>query len=113
MTSLFYSDTGSFYSYATVGDHDRRSSGTGANEKRYRYKALHVHPDYARIYGTVSNYDVALVETTEDMQYNEDVQPACLPSSRASYTGKTVAVAGWGILDGSSCKCSRCVPYVI
>ena len=60
------------------------------------------HPDYNP--DQIAN-DVALVELPVEIEYNEDIQPACLPlkeSISEDITGAKMVAAGWGKVNDSS-----------
>uniref|UniRef100_A0A8C8C085 Peptidase S1 domain-containing protein n=1 Tax=Oncorhynchus tshawytscha TaxID=74940 RepID=A0A8C8C085_ONCTS len=53
-----------------------------------------------------SDYDIALLELSTPVYFNDLVQPVCVPaSSHAFTTGTSCHVTGWGVLmeDGKSC----------
>lgn len=57
-------------------------------------KRVHVHPQFSRL--QLAN-DIALIELESDVQFNENVQPVCLPSKTNSFRDGTQAfVSGWG-----------------
>ncbi|KAK3085691.1 hypothetical protein FSP39_007284 [Pinctada imbricata] len=59
-----------------------------------RAKVFYVHPDYSSM--TVEN-DIALIETSSPIQFNDYVRPVCLPGSDdETPVGTRCYVAGWG-----------------
>lgn len=46
--------------------------------------------------GHVHKYDIALVQLNEEIEYTNNVQPACLPSLSDTFEGKTCWLTGWG-----------------
>ena len=55
--------------------------------------------------GTTHDYDVAIIVLSEDIEFNNHVQPACLPDSNTVYEpGKKCLISGWGRTgDGKFC----------
>ena len=47
----------------------------------------------------VPNFDLALIHLDNDVEYNENVYPICLPRRRESFEGQEAIVAGWGLTD--------------
>ncbi|XP_032882330.1 transmembrane protease serine 9-like isoform X2 [Amblyraja radiata] len=45
---------------------------------------------------TVSNYDVALLELSQSVEYTNFVQPACLPAATTPIFGQSCTTIGWG-----------------
>ena len=59
----------------SVGEHNtQRSEGS---EAEYRVKRIHAHPDYQL--PTSLNNDIAMFELEKPIQFNNFVQPVCLP----------------------------------
>ena len=47
--------------------------------------------------GTTHDYDIAVIKLSEDIEFNNHVQPACLPSNDTVYEpGKRCFISGWG-----------------
>lgn len=85
--------------YVRVGDHwiDRNDT----METEVRVKHVHKHKDFRK--GRTSNHDIAIVELHEPLEFNEMVQPICLPSVGVSYDeGEECTISGWGSLSTSS-----------
>ena len=50
-----------------------------------------------RFSGTTHDYDVAIIKLSEDIDFNNHIQPACLPDSNTVYEpGKRCFISGWG-----------------
>ncbi|KAF0045290.1 suppressor of tumorigenicity 14 protein homolog [Scophthalmus maximus] len=64
--------------------------------QRRPLKRIISHPDYNQM---TFDYDIALLELTEPLQFNNTVQPICLPSSSHVFpAGMACWVTGWGAL---------------
>lgn len=63
----------------------------------YGIESIIVHDFYSI---ETYNYDIALLRTSEDIQFNRAVGPACLPAkliyNGVNLSGKDVTIAGWG-----------------
>ena len=47
--------------------------------------------------GRTHDYDVAIIKLSEDIEFNNNVQPACLPEVDTVYEpGKKCFISGWG-----------------
>ena len=64
---------------------------------------LFQHEDYDDGSGTFAN-DISLLELSEELSFNDAVQPISLPSSGQSFTGDDCVLSGWGRTSGSGCK---------
>ncbi|XP_055494061.1 serine protease 27-like [Leucoraja erinacea] len=60
--------------------------------QRQTIKKIEIHPHAS----TNFNYDVALLELAEPVEYTDFVQPACLPAASTSVSGQTCTTIGWG-----------------
>lgn len=59
-------------------------------------KRIITHPDYSQM---TFDYDVALLELSEPLQFTNTIQPICLPvSSHVFPAGMSCWVTGWGLL---------------
>lgn len=61
-----------------------------------------LHPKYDQF---TSDYDIALLELSSSVAFNDLVQPVCVPSPSHTFTtGTSCYVTGWGVLmeDGAS-----------
>ena len=69
---------------------------TMENEQKYLIKNVFQHPDYEYY-----DYGFCLMETMEEIEFNENVQPACLPQSCSDECPdhSDVLIAGWGLND--------------
>ncbi|KAF4524044.1 hypothetical protein B566_EDAN018120 [Ephemera danica] len=73
-------------------EHDRNS----ASETRVITRGVRtatVHPRYNQ---NTFNNDIALLRLDQDVPFNGDIQPACLPEKGKRYTGEEGIVTGWG-----------------
>merc|ERR1739838_539871 len=78
--------------YGFLGAHDITSHG---GESVY-FDEMIIHSSYK---STASGYDIALLHTTEDIVFNDNVRAVCLPSDDALFDSSDVCVAvGWGRL---------------
>lgn len=92
---LFLSYSDQQYSgqyYITVGNHNRREDEEF--ERTYSVKREIIHPDYDPY-----NFDIALLELDDEIDYNIHVHPVCLPQQNEVVNGDC-AVVGWGHTDG-------------
>ncbi|XP_015172523.1 PREDICTED: transmembrane protease serine 9-like [Polistes dominula] len=48
--------------------------------------------------GTHDTNDIALIKLQEPVEYDNHVQPICLPNKDKDYSGKTAKVTGWGTI---------------
>ncbi|XP_078266928.1 testisin-like [Rhinoraja longicauda] len=64
---------------------------TNRIQKR-KIKTILLHPRVS----TDPNYDVALLELSEPVEYTDFVQPACLSAATTSISGQTCTTIGWG-----------------
>ncbi|CAL8090032.1 unnamed protein product [Orchesella dallaii] len=62
----------------------------------YSLRAARPHPLYKS--GT-EDYDIAILEIKETVNYTSTVSPICLSQEGDPYTNRTVTVAGWGSLQ--------------
>lgn len=57
------------------------------------------HPSYNPALSKVVD-DIALIELEQEAEWNDLVQPTCLPNpDRESFTGMMATVAGWGFTN--------------
>lgn len=66
-----------------------------------------LHPKYDQF---TSDYDIAMLELSAPVVFNDMVQPVCIPALSHSFTaGSSCYVTGWGVLmeDGTSCRSER------
>ncbi|CAG0880138.1 unnamed protein product [Cyprideis torosa] len=57
---------------------------------------IFAHPDF-RAFGRRIENDIALLKLKTDINFNDYVQPACLPDNNDNqFEGQTVTVSGWG-----------------
>ncbi|XP_078285397.1 testisin-like [Rhinoraja longicauda] len=61
------------------------------NIQKRTIKTIKIHPN-----ATNFDYDVALLELAEPVEYTDFVQPACLPAATTSISGQTCTTIGWG-----------------
>ncbi|XP_062559127.1 venom serine protease-like [Armigeres subalbatus] len=81
-----------------VGDHNLTTGSDTSYARVYRISKLLTHPGFTS--NPVSN-DIALIRTSQPMNFNEGVGPVCLPWKyrSESFDGATVEACGWGDLD--------------
>lgn len=76
---------------------------TGNNGAATRtIRRIVLHPQYDQF---TSDYDIALLELSAPIFFNELVQPVCIPAPSHTFTtGTSCFVTGWGVLmeDGRS-----------
>ncbi|XP_034025378.1 suppressor of tumorigenicity 14 protein isoform X2 [Thalassophryne amazonica] len=90
--TIKYSDTRSWRAY--MGIRVMTSTNNGAATRQIRQIVL--HPRYDQF---TSDYDIALLELSTPIFFNELVQPVCMPApSHAFITGTNCFVTGWGVL---------------
>ena len=72
--------------------------------RKYDLSQIIVHPRYD--YSSIQNYDIAILKTREDIEFNDGVQPICLPQADQDYgEDRTMFLAsGWGSLGNGSEK---------
>lgn len=88
----------SYYS-VRVGDH--LTDIVDPNEREIRVKDLHIHEHFRKKHK--SNNDIAIVELHDRIEFNEMVQPICLPSANALYReGEKCSISGWGSIQTSA-----------
>jgi len=79
-----------------VGLHHMYKKEATINHKEIEVEDVITHPDYD-YYNLLTN-DIAILKLKEDLVFNEDVAPACLPKQDESFIGQTGVVTGWGAL---------------
>jgi len=79
----------------TLGEHNVQSDWESNSEEQViSVEKIIARSDYDE--NTISN-DVAILKLAKDVEFNDYIVPACLPSSAANdYTGKSAVVSGWG-----------------
>ncbi|XP_048112985.1 ovochymase-2 isoform X1 [Alosa alosa] len=78
---------------AVIGEHDQRVADRG--EQMFRLKTIRIHEKYQPI--SPMNYDIALLEVDGLIQFDEHVQPLCLPLPSEKFPASTSCiVGGWG-----------------
>uniref|UniRef100_A0A665W426 Suppressor of tumorigenicity 14 protein homolog n=1 Tax=Echeneis naucrates TaxID=173247 RepID=A0A665W426_ECHNA len=66
------------------------------NVQRRSLKRIISHPDYNQM---TFDYDIALLELSEPLEFTNTIQPICLPSSsHVFHAGMSCWVTGWGAL---------------
>ena len=59
-------------------------------------KRVVIHPNYNHL--TLEN-DLALIELETDVDYDQHIQPICLPEKGKDFVGADGYVSGWGVLS--------------
>ncbi|XP_040579539.1 brachyurin [Lepeophtheirus salmonis] len=71
--------------------------------RQYRVSEnLHVHPNYVNTLFTYQN-DIGLIELDEELEFNDFVRPACLPTLAdvdTNLVGENTTISGWGRIRG-------------
>merc|ERR1712117_1004888 len=81
--------------YVSVGDHNIDQYAYDG-ETWFTTKKFHEHPNYNP---QTKDTDAAILELYEDIAFNNNIRPACLPENdRLSYEGKNAIVSGWGAI---------------
>ncbi|XP_041089081.1 suppressor of tumorigenicity 14 protein homolog [Polyodon spathula] len=90
--SIRYSDTSSWKAYIGLRIINIISSSVVTRQ----VKRIVVHPQYDQY---TSDYDIALLELSASVPFNEFIQPACVPArSHFFSTESSCFVTGWGVL---------------
>lgn len=70
------------------------------NERDYRVEKLYIHRKFNRKEN--NRNDIALIKVKGVIEFNEAVQPACLPKFGLEVmTNENCAVSGWGATETS------------
>lgn len=79
---------------------DPNSSDAIRKESRMlRVSRIVTHPSYRPTLSKVTD-DIALIQLDQEAEWNDLVQPTCLPNpDRNSYSGMMATVAGWGLTN--------------
>lgn len=83
-----------------VGEHNLWHAEAASRD--YEVAAVFVHHNYTRIKSghrksvNVNNFDIALIQTKQDIHWNEYAWPVCLPSADMELAGLEATVIGWG-----------------
>ena len=83
-----------------VGEHDLMRQESHSRD--YNIRQIVIHHNYSKMsyslksWSQVNNADIALLQTTEDIFWNEMVWPVCFPSDNLQLAGKEAIVVGWG-----------------
>ncbi|XP_063063576.1 suppressor of tumorigenicity 14 protein homolog [Engraulis encrasicolus] len=90
--AIKYSDARSWRAYMGM-----RVMNTASNAAATRQvRRITQHPQYDQF---TSDYDIALLELSAPVFFNELVQPVCVPSPTHTFTARTTCfVTGWGVL---------------
>ncbi|XP_067886544.1 transmembrane protease serine 11C-like isoform X2 [Heterodontus francisci] len=60
-------------------------------------RRIHIHPNYS--IPIKFNNDIAVLELSSPLTFNDFIQPVCLPSSRKVFSaGRSCTITGWGTL---------------
>ena len=80
----------------TVGAHDKFRDTRYTRD--YTILSMYLHPDY--VIRQFDN-DIALLETIISIDFNDGVQPICLPGQGQQWPDwEPMVVTGWGSLNG-------------
>merc|ERR1711976_48668 len=83
------------YLTAVVGLHSQKTQDP--KQVTHEIKKIHVHEKYN--VRDVTEFDIALLEMEKPIQFNDHVQPVCLPTKNREWeTGDYFIVSGWGAL---------------
>ncbi|XP_040575995.2 brachyurin-like, partial [Lepeophtheirus salmonis] len=84
-----------------AGTHD--TSLESEPHRQYRVSEnLHVHPDYVHDFHYYEN-DIGLIELDKELEFNDFVRPACLPTFAdvdTDLVDKNTTITGWGRILG-------------
>merc|ERR1712110_1017828 len=70
-----------------VGEHNVFCDGVNEGGKVINVKKATMHPDY----------NIAVLELSEELTFTDKIRPACLPSSASKdYSGTASTISGWG-----------------
>jgi len=79
--------------YVVVGEHDVQAQD---GERRVRVCEVLQHPSYN---SDNVDYDFSVLRLCEELQFQTDVLPACLPANTfTNYDNRQAVVSGWGTL---------------
>lgn len=86
------------------GEHNLKSPEVIASDRGFvesspvvrKAKRVVVHPKYNHM--TLDN-DLALIELESDVDYDQHIQPICLPERGKQFVGADGYVSGWGVLS--------------
>jgi len=87
----------------TVGDHHLNDDTE--HDDRHEVKAVYIHPSWKN--ELLYNTDLALMELKTPIDYDDFVQPACLPRPGAHPRSSHCYISGWGRLDNGAKKGSN------
>ena len=86
--------TGASYLEVTVGDHNRYADISTTYEKAHNVRTFHYHSAYSP--STLDN-DIAVLELSSEIEFNDGVQPICLPPvGDEVYDYDRCVTTGWG-----------------
>jgi len=86
------------YYYIIAGAHSLEKKDPF--EKRVKVEKVTIHPGYND--GDIAYNDIALLKLSEPLEFNEAIQPICLPHAAQEWgEGDEFLVSGWGSLIGS------------
>jgi len=97
LTAAHCTDGGSAR-YVLLGEHDLTKAD---GEKKIRVCGRADHPQYN---SRTTDYDYSILTLCEDVPFQTDIMPACLPSANYNADNRQAVVSGWGTLrsGGSS-----------
>jgi len=82
--------------YVVIGQHNKRKADSYT--KRIKVTEAITHPNWDD--RNIVRYDIAILRLSESINFNDAVQPICIPASGASYADNAkFLVSGWGALQ--------------
>lgn len=91
-----------------VGDDNTTTGYDTPYANIYRIARVLMHPLYK---GNGAEHDIAIVNTFDDVEFNDGVSPICLPfryhNELVTFKGESVTAIGWGTLEFSGPKSDK------
>ena len=76
-----------------------KAVGAANTARMLRVNRIITHPFYNPSRSKVAD-DIALIQLDQEAEWNDLVQPTCLPNpDKDSYSGMMATVAGWGLTN--------------
>lgn len=70
------------------------------NAEKIQSSEILIHPYYGNGLG-VPGYDFAIIKLSRPVQFDDSIQPICLPNPTEAYDDNLAEVTGWGQLGGT------------